>query len=152
MVFKMRNILIVVLFLVVTSIISASFAHFKTQNDAVFSHVNTFLQFLNIDMDLLEYWQKNLNRDHYLEERIKYLVLTKLILLSKIKPDIDKLKGEPLEALNRAIVYNNSYNLSIKENDPVFKDVQEYLKTIQNAVTIRMRQKDEIFKNALKKD
>ena len=151
-VLKAKNVFGVGSLLVIVVIVSAFVAHYKTQNDAAVSYINIILQHMNTEMDLLEHWQKSLNSDKYFEERIKYLVISKLILLSTIKPDIDKLRWESIEALNRAIDFNQHHSLSIKEDDPVLNGVDVYLKTIESDVDRRIKRKEELFKNIQKQN
>lgn len=138
---KLKSKILVVVLVFSASAISYFITAYKVESHAVIRHVNSELYDLNEEMDLLEYWNKNLKNDKYLEKHIKILILTKILILSNVKPPLAELKGVPLEALSRAITYHNKYGLTYGEHDDVFQNSLLYLKTIESSV-------DEIIKKS----
>ena len=138
----------ILLSLFLVAVISSFITYHKVQSDAVLNHVNVILYDLNTDMDLLEYWEKEHNDDSYLEEKIKYLILNKLIILSVVNPEIEDLQGTPLEALYRLIIYYKKSNISLKQYNDLSQTALNYLTSIEGDVVTRIKKRNEIFSNA----
>lgn len=136
-----RSKLLIVLLVIVASAVSSIITFRKVQGDGVIHLVNVRLYDLNVEMDLLEYWHNKSSTDDYLEKKIKHLILGKLVMLSNLKPQIDKLRGVPLEALHRVIAYSNEYGLGIGEHDDAFQSGLVYLREIEGAVSERMKER-----------
>ena len=122
----------------------------KSQRDASIGCINSMLYDLNIELDLLEHWKSKYNNDQILEEKLKHLILNKMIAMSATKPDIGNLKGVPLEALHRLSNFNKDNNLSIKKYDSAFKTAIDYLSSIANDVESILDKRKEIHKKPFK--
>ena len=103
-----------------------------------------------IELDLLEHWHSKYRNDLILEEKLKHLILNKMIAMSIAKPDIVNLKGVPLEALYRLSNFNRENDLSIEKYDSAFKTAIDYLSTIENDVKNIIDQRKEIHKKPSK--
>jgi hypothetical protein len=122
----------------------------KLQTDASIGCINSMLYDLNIELDLLEHWDSKYKNDQIFEEKLKHLILNKMIAVSIAKPDIDKLKGVPLEALYRLSNFNRENDLSIEKYDSAFKTAIDYLSTIENDVKNIIDKRKDIHKKPFK--
>jgi len=89
----------IIIFLLLSGLIGAGVGSYasinKAQREASIGCINSMLYDLNIELDLLEYWNSKYKTDPILEEKIKHLILNKMIAMSATKPDIGNLKGVP---------------------------------------------------------
>lgn len=122
----------------------------KSQRDASIGCINSMLYDLNIELDLLEHWKSKYKNDQILEEKLKHLILNKMIAMSATKPDIGNLKGVPLEALHRLSKFDKGNNLSIKKYDSAFKTAIGYLSSIENDVKSILDKRKDIHKKPFK--
>ena len=144
-----KTLLIISFFTIVS--IASFFWGYNAQNKGEIDYINGLLYNLNIEVDLLEYWNKKNSKDKYFEKRIKHLILNKLLILSEIKPPIKDLKLVPIKALHRLIIYNSTYKLSFDQYDSAFQVARNYLKSIESDVELKIKEDREMIKN-LKKE
>jgi hypothetical protein len=148
-----KNILIIIPTIL---IVSAAFLFWKIKDqiDSDIKNINGMLYELDIEMDILEYTKNQYNDDKLLEEKILHLVISKLLILSHTNPPIEKLRGTPLNALNRLIVFNKSYPINFKlgGSDYVSQTIENYLNRIENEITIEISKRDKILRDPLKKE
>ena len=141
---------IIGLLIVLGVVISIFYWNYSVQRDMVLNQANSILYDLNIEMDLLEYWGKSYSSDSYLEKNIKHLILNKLLILSTVNPSIKDLQGVPLEALSRLIAYNKKQKLSFGKFQNAFRIGTDYLKTVEDDVVKRVKERNEILRKPLK--
>ena len=125
-------------------------SYISNNNSKDVKYVNSMLYDLNIEMDLLEHWFSTYNTDQVLEEKLKHLILNKILSLSIVKPDINSLQGVPQEALYRLIQFSKEKDISIKKYDASFKKALDYLSTIENGLKILIEERKNIHKKPLK--
>ena len=123
---------------------------FRKENSVV--RADVILYNLSVEVDLLEHWKKNYTQDIYFERKIKHLILNDIIALSNIKPEIKNLQGTPLETLYRIIMYNNSYELAIRNMETAFQPGIEYLNIVKDEVEQTLKERDEKRIRELKKN
>lgn len=121
----------------------------KVHKEMSIDCLNIMLYDLETELDLLEHWKLKYNNDQILEENIKFLILNKIIVLSDIKPDIQKLQGTPLKALHRLLIFNQRNELSTKKLEDVFKVYAEYLTSIEHDVYDEVNKQKETLKKGL---
>lgn len=122
----------------------------KVQREKSIACLNSSLYDLNIEMDLLEHWYAQYKNDSIIEEKIKHLILNKLILLSNSKPKIEKLKGVPVEALYRLINFNEKHNINLENQNDVLRHYLDYLSSVKNEVKQTAEKRKDIKIKALR--
>ena len=144
----------IIIFLLLSGLIGAGVGSYasinKSQREASIGCINSMLYDLNIELDLLEHWNSKYKTDPILEEKIKHLILNKMIAMSVTKPDIGNLKGVPLEALHRLSNFNKDNDLSFKKYDSAFKTAIDYLSSIENDVKGILDKRKDIHKKPFK--
>lgn len=117
-------------------------------------HINGLLYDLNIEMDILEYLLKNHSEDKFIKERMTHLLVNKMLILSKNNPPIEKLRGTPLQALNRLITYNKKspIDFSLGQSVELSKGIEIYLKKIEDKVTSEIKKRKIILEDPLKQE
>ncbi len=127
-----------ILFVLLVALFSAGVGSYasikKAQKDASISCINSMLYNLNIELDLLDHWKLKYSNDRILEEKIKHSILNKIVAMSAIKPDIGRLQGAPLEAIQRLLLYTKNNDLSIKKYDSAFMTAIRYLSSIEQEI------------------
>ena len=143
-----------IIFILLAALVGAGVGRYasinKSHRDASIGCINSMLYDLNIELDLLEHWNSKYKNDPILEEKLKHLILNKMITMSAAKPDIANLKGVPLEALYRLSNFKKNNDLSIKKYDSAFKTALDYLSTIESDVKIILDKRKEIHKKPFK--
>ena len=143
-----------IIFLLLSAFVGAGVGSYasinKSQRDASIVCINSMLYDLNIELDLLEHWNSKYKYDPILEEKLKHLILNKMIAMSAAKPDLSNLKGVPLEALHRLSNFKKDNDLSIKKYDSAFKTALDYFSTIENEVTTIIEKRKDIHKKPFK--
>lgn len=126
----------------------------RAKIDSNIRHINSLLYNLNVEIDLLEYTKKNYNMDKYIEQRLTFLITSKMLIIAKYSPPIEKLRGTPLKALNRLIVYNktNPINFSLGSSEELYSDINTYIEKVEEEVKKEIRIRDEILGDPLKKE
>lgn len=122
----------------------------KAQKDASIACLNSMLYDLNIELDLLEHWKSEYANDAIMEEKIKHSILNKIIAMSTVKPDIEKLKGVPLEALQRLLIFNKDNVLATKKYGSAFLTATKYLSSIDQEVKDALDKRNEVRKSPFK--
>lgn len=138
---KIKKTLIIVLVVFLSGTISYIVTATKLHNHTVIARVNSELSDLATEMNLIEYWNKNLKNDRYLEKEIKSMILTKILILFTVKPDLKELGIAQLEALSRAATFHNEHRLSYGEHDEVYQNSLLYLKAIETAVNRELKER-----------
>lgn len=149
----MKTLRNIILFVLVASISAGigSYASIKmSDKDRSIGCINSMLYDLNVEVDLFEHWKSKYEDDQILEEKIKHLILNKVIAMRAIKPDINDLKGVPLEALQRLIALSKENSLSIKKDGINSIAVNDYLSSIEKGVIDISNKRKEAQKNILK--
>ena len=143
-----------IIFLLLSALIGAGVGSYasinKSQRDSSIGCINSMLYDLNIEVDLLEHWNSKYKNDRILEEKLKHLILNKMIAMSAAKPDISNLKGVPLEALYRLSNFSKVNDLSIKKYASAFKTALDYLSSIEKDVNSIMEKRKNIHKKPFK--
>jgi len=143
-----------IIFILLVALIGAGVGSYasinKLQRDASIGCINAILTDLNIELDLLEHYNLEYRNDPILEEKLKHLIIKKLVAMSVVKPDISNLKGIPLEALHRLSNFNKDNALSIKKYDSASKTALDYLSTIENDVKSILDKRKDIHKKPFK--
>jgi hypothetical protein len=145
-----RTLIFLLLSALVGAVIGSYASINKSEREASIGCINSMLYDLNLELDLLEHWNSKYKNDPILEEKIKHLILNKMIAMSAVKPDIDNLKGVPLEALYRLSNYNKNNDLSIRKYDSAFKTALDYLSTIEDDVNSIIKERKDIHKKPFK--
>lgn len=144
-----------ILFILLVAFIGAGVGSYasikKSQMDASIACMDSMLYDLNIELDLLEHWKSKYENDPILEEKIKHSILNKMIAMSTLKPDISKLKGVPLEAIRRLLIFNKDNGLAIKKYDSAFNTATEYLSSIEQDVKDILDKRKDVQKAPLNK-
>ncbi|MGB5616523.1 MAG: hypothetical protein WBM78_06775 [Desulfobacterales bacterium] len=143
-----------ILFILLVAFIGAGVGSYasikKSQMDASIACMDSMLYDLNIELDLLEHWKSKYENDPILEEKIKHSILNKMIAMSTLKPDISKLKGVPLEAIRRLLIFNKDNGLAIKKYDSAFNTATEYLSSIEQDVKDILDKRKDVQKSPFK--
>ena len=79
----------------------------------------------------------------------KHLILKKMIVMSKINPRIESLKGVPLEALQRLIRFSKDNDIIIEKYENAFNIVLDYLSSVEKKVNQIIEERREIRKRLL---
>ena len=148
---KMTKKIIFILFVALIGVVIGNYASFKkSKTQMSIECINSKLYDLNVELDIFEHWKSKYNDDQVLEEKIKHLILNNVVSIYIAKPDINNLKGVPLDALHRLILINKKVGFSIKKFDHAFKPSIDYLSFIENDVNDIWNKKKENQKRPFK--
>lgn len=143
-----------ILFILFIALVGASVGSYtsmkKAKKNASVACINSMLYDLNIELDLLEYWKLKYADDPILEEKIKHLILNKMVAMVTIKPDIERLKGVPLKAIQRIFYFIKSNDLAIKKYDSIYKATTNYFSSIELEVKSTLDKRKDAQKNPFK--
>lgn len=124
----------------------------KSYAEPCYDCINGILYDLKYDLDFWEYYKANYSRDEELGEKVKYPIWSKMVALSVVKPNIDTLKGTPLNQLYRLIVTVKNDDLSIDkpDSDKIYKQCIDYLLSIESEVIKIKAERDKVLSKPFK--
>ncbi len=102
---------------------------------------NILLYNVSSKIDLFEYWVSEYKADKNFEEKIIRIINNEIFTLSTLNPDIQKLQGTPLKALNRLIKVSNTKSFNSIEHERVFTKSLNYLSSIEMEVENTLKDK-----------
>jgi hypothetical protein len=149
---ELKKVILILSIIIFTVIISRYYTIYEMRLNNTFSCLNSQLYDLDIKMDLLEYLNNNFREDFFLEEKVKHLILNDLSVLIISNPEIERLKGTPLNAVYRLIQYSKMNELSLKNNSNAFKNGIDYLNKIENDVDNEMQKRKNLRKQFIPKN
>jgi len=147
----LKKILLVLLSLLLISLVIFIW-QIRSENNSNIKYINGLLFYLDIEMDLIEYSQKHYSNDKFLETRLAHLITNKLFIISRANPPISELKGTPLKALHRLIIFNKANPIKFSEYGSAFLTIEDYLKSVEGEVRIEIKNRDTILSDPLKKE
>ncbi len=134
------------------ALVSYSFGHLLAIREPTESTANSILYNLDVELSLLEHWEKNYKEDLSFEKDIKHLIMNELLILPYLNPKIEDLQGVPLKALNNFILYWKKNDFTI-DGEAVIPDyVCNYLRNIENEVATTKSERDKILSKPFKKE
>jgi hypothetical protein len=131
---KVKKIIFTVLIAFISAATGSYITMERSETEASIKHINAMLYDLNIELDLLEYWESEYENDQVLEEKIKHLIINKMLAVAVIKPNVGDLQGIPLKSLQRLINLSKENRIELKNFDNANNAAIIYLSSIEDDV------------------
>ena len=141
--------MIVLIFFLLFNFLSISFADGNNCSKGL----EYSLSDIDIAIDLLQIWNNKYKHDNILGDKVKQLILTKILLLRSASPDLKNIKWDQLDSINRMIDFVKKNDLSIKGDCYIESLASEYLLSIESDVKeiLKARENERIkFKRKVK--
>ncbi len=133
----------------IASFTTVYFMQSQTYSSEIIKRSNTELY----DIDTLVYALNDLSQSPSSEitrNRIESLVIRKIITVSALKPDINKLQGTPIRALRHLIYYVDTIGFIASDSLGLGEKAAHYLNSIRDEVASRSNRPQAMFKKSIK--